>query len=138
MWFRRAKSRNPMALSLVKVGAFYEAVGLDAVLMVEYCGLNFMGSNWEVPRAGCPEANLLQLLRLLVDGAGLGVAVWEELRSAAGEYGSRSRDQKQRTFSQLVTPENPAYMHGYADSSSDRDIIVPTLTGELAAAGPCS
>eukprot|EP00882_Tetradesmus_deserticola_P020080 GHRQ01021637.1.p5 GENE.GHRQ01021637.1~~GHRQ01021637.1.p5 ORF type:complete len:105 (+),score=33.68 GHRQ01021637.1:998-1312(+) len=65
-------------------------------------------------------------------------AVWEELRSAAGEYGSRSRDQKQRAFSQLVTPENPAYMHGYADSSSDRDIIVPTLTGEPAAAGLCS
>ncbi|WIA17178.1 hypothetical protein OEZ85_014061 [Tetradesmus obliquus] len=127
-WFRRAKSRNPMAVALVKVGAFYEAAGLDALLLVEHAGLNLMGSNLEVPRAGCPEANLLALLRVLVEERGLSVAVWEEMASGA-EYGRRSKDQKQRFFSQLVTPENPAYLHGYADSASDRDVNVPTLCG---------
>lgn len=127
-WFRRAKSRNPMAVALVKVGAFYEAAGLDALLLVEHAGLNLMGSNLEVPRAGCPEANLLGLLRVLVEERGLSVAVWEEMASGA-EYGRRSKDQKQRFFSQLVTPENPAYLHGYADSASDRDVNVPTLCG---------
>ncbi|WIA37431.1 hypothetical protein OEZ86_014355 [Tetradesmus obliquus] len=127
-WFKRAKSRNPMAVALVKVGAFYEAAGLDALLLVEHAGLNLMGSNLEVPRAGCPEANLLALLRVLVEERGLSVAVWEEMASGA-EYGRRSKDQKQRFFSQLVTPENPAYLHGYADSASDRDVNVPTLCG---------
>ena len=55
-------------------------------------------------------------------------AVWEEMASGT-EYGRRSKDQKQRFFSQLVTPENPAYLHGYADSASDRDVNVPTLSG---------
>jgi hypothetical protein len=58
-------------------------------------------------------------------------AVWEELPGAAAEYGSKRKDLKQRAFSRLVTPENPAYLHGYADSSSDRDVNVPTLSGEL-------
>lgn len=45
-------------LNVAQVGEFYEAVGLDAVLLVEHCGLNPMGSERDVgheyvPRAGC-------------------------------------------------------------------------------------
>uniref|UniRef100_A0A383WAI2 DNA mismatch repair protein MutS-like N-terminal domain-containing protein n=1 Tax=Tetradesmus obliquus TaxID=3088 RepID=A0A383WAI2_TETOB len=131
-WMKRAKCRNPMAVALVKVGAFYEAAGIDALLLVEYAGLNFMGGPkpeaLKVPRAGCPEGQLQEKLRILVQQQGLSVAVWEEQPSAV-EYGQRSKDQKQRFFSQLVTPENPAYLHGYADSESDRDFNVPTLCG---------
>jgi hypothetical protein len=55
--------------------------------------------------------------------------VWEELPDDA-VYGRRRTEQKQRKFSQLVTPENPAYLHGYAESSCDREVNVPTLVGE--------
>jgi hypothetical protein len=55
-------------------------------------------------------------------------AVWEELPGDA-EYGRRTKEQKQRAFSQLVTPENPVYLHGYADSSSDIDMKLPTISG---------
>jgi DNA mismatch repair ATPase MutS len=63
----------PNALQLLQIGAFYEAVGLDALLLVEYCGLNFMGTNREVPRAGCPDSNLSQLLDDLVGKVGVSV-----------------------------------------------------------------
>jgi hypothetical protein len=35
------------------VGDFYETVGFDAVLMVQYAGLNPMGQ--KLPKAGCPK-----------------------------------------------------------------------------------
>lgn len=61
-------------LMMMQVGAFYEAIGIDAVLLMEHCGLNAMGGTQkEVPRAGCPEANLQQHLDQLVQGAGLDV-----------------------------------------------------------------
>jgi hypothetical protein len=43
------------------------------VLLIEHAGLNLMGSNLEVPRAGCPEGNLLQVLRVLVEEMGFSV-----------------------------------------------------------------
>jgi hypothetical protein len=55
-------------------------------------------------------------------------AVWEELPGDV-EYGSKSKVQKQRAFMQLVTPENPMYLHDYADSSSDMEIRVPSISG---------
>lgn len=42
-------------MCLVRVGDFYEAFGVDAVLLVEHAGLNPMGGK---PRAGCPWRNL--------------------------------------------------------------------------------
>jgi hypothetical protein len=66
-----------------QVGEFYETMGCDAVLLVEYAGLNPMG-NSDLPRAGCPIQNLLRTLRDLVEGAGLSVvrllAWWRDLR----------------------------------------------------------
>jgi hypothetical protein len=32
-------------------------------------------------------------------------------------------------FMQLVTPENPVYLHGYANSRVDIDIRVPPISG---------
>jgi hypothetical protein len=58
-------------------------------------------------------------------------AVWEEL-PIDEKYGSRSREFKQRAFKQLVTAENPFYLHGFSDSSGDMEIKVPTICGEYA------
>ena len=51
-----------------QVGEFYEAVGIDAVLLVEYCALNPMGSPGKdpasyVPRAGCRVEAIVRCLR---------------------------------------------------------------------------
>lgn len=42
--------------SLFKVGEFYEAIGIDACILVEYAGLNPFGGlrSDSIPRAGCP------------------------------------------------------------------------------------
>jgi hypothetical protein len=39
-----------------QVGEFYEAIGIDACILVEYAGLNPFGGlrSDSVPRAGCP------------------------------------------------------------------------------------
>lgn len=46
----------------MQVGDFFEAYGVDAVLLVEYCGLNPMGGK---AKAGCPKQNLQQTLDCL-------------------------------------------------------------------------
>ena len=61
----------------MQVGEFYEAVGIDAVLLVQHAGLNPMGDGVP-PRAGCPRQNLRRTVDDLV-GAGLSVCVCEEV-----------------------------------------------------------
>lgn len=59
------------------MGEFYEAMGTDAVMLVQYAGLNAMGVAGKtidlLPRAGCPKINIHQTLSDLVEGAGLSV-----------------------------------------------------------------
>jgi hypothetical protein len=58
---------------LLQIGNTYDAVGIDALLLVEYCKVNFRGSNLNVPSAGCRVADLPQLLEILVEKAGVNV-----------------------------------------------------------------
>ncbi len=55
----------------MQVGEFYEAVGYDAVMLVQWAGLNPMGNR--SPRAGCPVVNLRRVLHALVGEAGISV-----------------------------------------------------------------
>ncbi len=55
----------------MQVGEFFETVGIDAVLLVQYAGLNPMGAG-NPPRAGCPRQNLRRTVADLVH-AGLSV-----------------------------------------------------------------
>jgi len=48
--------------SLPQIGDFYESIGFDTCLVVEYAGLNPMGGKDAAPRAGCPVVNLRQTL----------------------------------------------------------------------------
>ena len=59
---------------LFQVGAFYEAAGLDAVMLVEHCGSHFTGDKWV--SAGVrvsPVENIQNVLRQLVRVAGFDV-----------------------------------------------------------------
>ena len=47
-------------------------MGTDAVLLVEFAGLNPMG-NRNTPMAGCPVSNIRRTLHDLVEEAGLSV-----------------------------------------------------------------
>lgn len=51
-----------------QVGEFYETMGLDAVMLVQWANLNPMGGkDANPPRAGCPLANLRATLRDLTN-----------------------------------------------------------------------
>ena len=70
--------------SATQVGEFYEAVGIDAVLLVQHAGLNPMASGaGRPPRAGCPRQNLRRTVADLV-AAGLSVVVCEEVSGTRG------------------------------------------------------
>ena len=47
-----------------QVGDFYEAIGIDACILVEYAGLNPFGGmrSDSIPRAGCPVMVLVECL----------------------------------------------------------------------------
>lgn len=40
---RQQKQKYPTSIILTRVGEFYEAIGLDAILLIQFCGLNPMG-----------------------------------------------------------------------------------------------
>ena len=81
------KEKHPDKVLLVRVGEFFEAFGIDALLLVEHCGLNGMGQK---ARAGCPRTNVQQTLDGLT-GAGLTVAVYEEVEGFGGENTSTGK-----------------------------------------------
>ena len=69
----RGRQRPPVSiLSRTQIGEFYETMGTDAVLLVEFAGLNPMG-NRDTPTAGCPVCNIRRTLHDLVKEAGLSV-----------------------------------------------------------------
>ena len=106
------------AIMLVRVGDFYETYGIDAIMLVEHCGLNPMAGK---ARAGCPWRNIQATLDGLTY-AGFRVAVYEEWKGddddfremvgtdAAEQTGSKSL--KRRYLAQVVSSANPTYMHG--------------------------
>merc|ERR1719353_628899 len=99
---------------LIRVGDFYEAYGLDALMLVEYAGLNPMSRK---ARAGCPVGNIQATLDGLTC-AGLTVAVYEEVAPANTSEG-KYRKLKQRALAQIVSPASPTYMYEACLSSHD-------------------
>ena len=106
------KRRFMEAVVLVRVGDFYEAMGFDAVMLVEYCGYNPMGA--QPFKAGFPVAHLHSTLRGLTSRK-LSVAVVEEVPSPI-VYGRRPPS-KQRVLGGVVTPESPLYLHNAVASA---------------------
>ena len=103
------KLEHPTKVLLVRVGEFYEAWGVDAVLLVEHCGLNPMGDK---VRAGCPWRNLQQTLDGLTRN-GLTVAVYEE------RFCPDPRKKKLRYLAQVVMPGASTYVQGVALRAND-------------------
>jgi len=124
-YVRLQKSAHfPDAVLLVRVGDFYESYGVDAIMLVEHCGLNPMAGR---ARAGCPWKNVHDTLDKLTN-AGFRVAVYEEEneRREGNVWRSTTTDEeggddaeggkgsklKTRYLAQVVSPSNPTYMHG--------------------------
>ncbi|CAL1384358.1 unnamed protein product [Linum trigynum] len=116
----RFKSKFPREVLLCRVGDFYEAVGIDACILVEYAGLNPFGGlrSDSVPKAGCPVVNLRQTLDDLTRN-GYSVCIVEEVQ---GPVQARSR--KDRFISGHAHPGSP-YVFGLVGADHDLDFPEP-------------
>nr|GMD62921.1 DNA mismatch repair protein MSH1, mitochondrial isoform X1 [Ipomoea batatas]GMD65626.1 DNA mismatch repair protein MSH1, mitochondrial isoform X1 [Ipomoea batatas]GMD72105.1 DNA mismatch repair protein MSH1, mitochondrial isoform X1 [Ipomoea batatas] len=86
------KSRFPREVLLCRVGEFYEAIGFDACILVEYAGLNPFGGlrSDSIPKAGCPVMNLRQTLDDLTSN-GFSVCIVEEVQGPTQARSRKSR-----------------------------------------------
>ncbi|XP_074286101.1 DNA mismatch repair protein MSH1, mitochondrial isoform X2 [Silene latifolia] len=114
------KSRFPREVLLCRVGDFYEAIGIDACVLVEYAGLNPFGGlrSESIPRAGCPVVNLQQTLDDLTRN-GYSVCIVEEVQGP-----SHARSRKGRFISGHAHPGNP-YVFGHVGVDRDLDFPEP-------------
>lgn len=128
------KWKFPREVLLCRVGEFYEAVGFDACILVEYAGLNPMGGTRcdNVPKAGCPVMNLRQTLDKLTQN-GFSVCVVEEVQGP-----SLARTRKERFVSGHAHPGSP-YVYGLAGDDLDVEFPepVPVVGISRSACGYC-
>ena len=98
---------------LTRCGDFYEAYGIDAVMLVAWAGANPMNSRGDVQaKAGCPKQNIQNTLDGLTE-AGLSVAVIEELPDSNANTGPARKNQpKERGLAQIVSPSLRTYAYG--------------------------
>lgn len=107
-FYVKQKKEHPDKVILMRVGEFYETFGVDAVMLVAYCGLNTMAGK---ARAGCPISNVQALLNKLTD-QGLTVAVYEEKSNHnIDPVLDLKKGLKSRSLSQIVFPGNRVYAH---------------------------
>lgn len=114
------KSRFPREVLLCRVGDFYEAIGIDACILVEYAGLNPFGGlrSDSIPRAGCPVVNLRQTLDDLTRN-GYSVCIVEEVQGP-----TQARSRKGRFISGHAHPGSP-YVFGLVGVDHDLDFPEP-------------
>ncbi len=113
------KRRFPHQVFLCRAGEIYEAVGIDACMLVEYLGVTPMGGKDSIPKAGCPMVNLRQALDELT-GQGLSVCVVEEVQGGTQVKGRR----KERFIAGHAHPGSP-YVYGLAAENIDLDFPDP-------------
>ncbi|GMI95879.1 MUTL protein homolog 1, CHLOROPLAST MUTATOR [Hibiscus trionum] len=114
------KSKFPREVLLCRVGDFYEALGIDACILVEYAGLNPFGGlrSDSIPRAGCPVVNLRQTLDDLTQN-GFSVCIVEEVQGP-----TQARSRKGRFISGHAHPGSP-YVFGLVGVDHDLDFPEP-------------
>lgn len=114
------KSKFPHEVLLCRVGEFYEAIGIDACILVEYAGLNPFGGlrSDSIPRAGCPVVNLRQTLDDLTRN-GFSVCIVEEVQGP-----THARTRKSRFISGHAHPGSP-YVFGLVGDNHDLDFPDP-------------
>ncbi|PHJ22349.1 muts domain protein [Cystoisospora suis] len=123
VFVREQKQLRPDKVLIIQVGDFFEAYGVDAVLLVEYCGLNPMGGK---AKAGCPKQNLQQTLDCLTS-EGFSVSIFEEVASPVPATPvAATKTRKLRVLTQIVSPSSPLYLPAH----------VPLFEGEIGAHTP--
>lgn len=123
---REQKKKFSDCVVITRVGDFYEAFGLDAILLIEYCGLNAMAGK---ARAGCPIKNIQATLDCLTT-SGFRVAVYEEAAdtdasAGSGASGGSKSRLKQRMLAQIVSSASPTYLYDLILGNGDTLVTSP-------------
>ena len=123
-YVREQKEKYPDCIILCRCGDFYETFGVDALMLIEHCGLNPMGAK---AKAGCPIRNVQATLDALT-AQGFRVAVYEEAAdtdatSGAGSSGGSKSRLKSRFLAQIVSPASPTYLYDLLLSGNTADTI---------------
>lgn len=105
-FYLEQKKKHPECVILMRTGEFYETMGVDALMLIAYTGLNAMGGK---AKAGCPIGNIQATLDGLTNH-GLSVAVYEE-KAPQGEIIDPKKKIKSRSLSQIVFPGASTYMY---------------------------
>jgi MutS domain V/MutS domain I len=125
---REQKEKYPDCIMLTRCGDFYETFGIDAILLVEHCGLNAMAGK---AKAGCPIRNVQATLDCLT-AAGFRIAVYEEgvdTDASAGSgatAGAKSRI-KSRFLAQIVSSASPTYLYDLVLIGNSADTLATGL-----------
>lgn len=107
-YVQNQKKIYPEKVILTRCGDFYETYGIDAIMLINYCGLNPMGNK---TKAGCPVRNIQATLDGLTS-AGLSVAVYEELSDVDADRGPSAKAKlKSRAMTQIVSPATSTYVY---------------------------
>ena len=102
------KTQHTDKVILTRVGEFYEAYGIDALMLINYAGLNSMAG---AAKAGCPIKNIQATLDSLTT-AGLSIAVYEEIAEIqSGRISSTKAKLKNRVLSQVISPACSTYIY---------------------------
>jgi DNA mismatch repair ATPase MutS/predicted GIY-YIG superfamily endonuclease len=111
------KEKHVDKVIIFRCGEFYETYGIDAIMLVAYCGLNPMGNKC---RAGCPVKNIQATLDRLTE-VGLSAAVYEEIEDSNLNRGiTKKPKMKTRVLTQIVSPAYSTYT--YNRCLQDEDI----------------
>ena len=113
------RSIHPDKVILLRSGEFYETYGIDAIMLVAYSGLNPMAGK---AKAGCPVRNVQATLDGLT-GAGLSVAVYEEVAEPDARPGPLSKVPKKKTraLTKIVSPASNTYPYELCLRSDEID-----------------
>lgn len=111
------KRKHPDKVIMMRSGEFYETYGVDALMLINYAGLNPMGNKC---KAGCPAKNIQATLDGLTS-AGLSVAVYEEIAESSMASTSSISKIKRRALTQIVSPASSTYIYDLCLRSDDID-----------------
>ena len=117
-FYRKQKENYKQCVILMRCGDFYETFGIDAILLVEFCGLNPMGGR---AKAGCPKYNIQATLNDLTN-ANFRVVVFEE-GSDTNVGNAKLSKLKNRFLSQIVTPAEPMYLYNFCMNENGAEIL---------------
>ena len=123
---REMKSKHKDCVLVTRCGDFYECFGVDAIMLVEHCGLNAMAGK---AKAGFPFRSIQASLDCLTQ-KGFRVAVYEEAVDTDASSGASKAGKsrlKTRMLAQVISPASPTYLYDLVLLGNTADTLASAI-----------